>query len=85
LPLYTLQLAGILQTVANDGMWVQPRLVRGTSGSDGRLQQTHPEEPRRVLSEETATMLGWRRGTVKSRLARALGRLRTQMGEKAYV
>jgi RNA polymerase sigma factor (sigma-70 family) len=32
------------------------------------------------LSErETAEILGWPRGTVKSRLARALGRLRTQM------
>ena len=32
------------------------------------------------LSErETAEVLGWPRGTVKSRLARALGRLRTQM------
>jgi cell division protein FtsI (penicillin-binding protein 3) len=38
-------------------MWVQPRLVRGTSGSDGRLRQTRPDESRRVLSEETATML----------------------------
>jgi RNA polymerase sigma-70 factor (ECF subfamily) len=32
------------------------------------------------LSErETAEILGWPRGTVKSRLSRALGRLRTQM------
>ena len=52
-----LQMAAVYATVANDGMWVQPRLVRGTSGSDGRLQPTRPDEPRRVLSEETATML----------------------------
>jgi cell division protein FtsI (penicillin-binding protein 3) len=52
-----LQMAAVYATVANDGMWVQPRLVRGTSRSDGRLQQTLPSEPRRVLSEETATML----------------------------
>ena len=33
------------------------------------------------LSEaETAAALGWRRGTVKSRLSRALGRLREEMG-----
>jgi RNA polymerase sigma factor (sigma-70 family) len=38
-----------------------------------------------LTEEETAATLGWRRGTVKSRLSRALGRLRTQMGEKAYV
>jgi RNA polymerase sigma-70 factor, ECF subfamily len=33
---------------------------------------------------ETAAALGWRRGTVKSRLSRALGRLREQIGEEAY-
>jgi RNA polymerase sigma factor (sigma-70 family) len=38
-----------------------------------------------LSEEETAATLGWRRGTVKSRLSRALGRLRAQMGEKAYV
>jgi RNA polymerase sigma factor (sigma-70 family) len=31
---------------------------------------------------ETATVLGWPRGTVKSRLHRALGRLRTQLPDK---
>jgi len=31
--------------------------------------------------EETAKVLGWRRGTVKSRLSRALGRLRADLGE----
>jgi RNA polymerase sigma factor (sigma-70 family) len=38
-----------------------------------------------LSEEETAATLGWRRGTVKSRLSRALGRLRAQMGEKAHV
>jgi RNA polymerase sigma-70 factor (ECF subfamily) len=38
------------------------------------------------LSEaETAEVLGWRRGTVKSRLSRALERLRVQMTEEAHV
>jgi RNA polymerase sigma factor (sigma-70 family) len=38
------------------------------------------------LSEaETAEVLGWRLGTVKSRLSRALERLRTEIGEEAYV
>ncbi len=38
------------------------------------------------LSEaETAEVLGWRRGTVKSRLSRALERLRAQIGEEAHV
>jgi RNA polymerase sigma factor (sigma-70 family) len=36
------------------------------------------------LSErETAAALGWRLGTVKSRLSRALGRLQTKLGEEA--
>ncbi|HEX2044275.1 MAG TPA: RNA polymerase sigma factor [Gaiellaceae bacterium] len=33
-----------------------------------------------LSEEETAAALGWRRGTVKSRLSRALGRLRERMG-----
>ncbi len=38
------------------------------------------------LSEaETAEVLGWRRGTVKSRLSRALERLRVEIGERSYV
>ena len=37
-----------------------------------------------LSEEETAATLGWKRGTVKSRLSRALERLRAQMGEKAY-
>jgi RNA polymerase sigma factor (sigma-70 family) len=34
-----------------------------------------------LSEEETAATLGWRRGTVKSRLSRALGRLRADLGE----
>jgi DNA-directed RNA polymerase specialized sigma24 family protein len=30
-------------------------------------------------------VLGWRLGTVKSRLSRALERLRAEIGEEAYV
>jgi len=52
-----LQMAAVYATVANDGMWVQPRLVRGTSGPDGRLQEIPLAQSRRVLSEGTATML----------------------------
>ena len=32
--------------------------------------------------EETATVLGWPRGSVKSRLSRALGRLREELGRQ---
>ena len=34
-----------------------------------------------LSEEETASALGWRLGTVKSRLHRALGRLRAELGE----
>ena len=37
-----------------------------------------------LSEEETATTLGWRRGTVKSRLSRALERLRARIEEGAY-
>ncbi|MEO8291118.1 MAG: RNA polymerase sigma factor [Gaiellaceae bacterium] len=37
-----------------------------------------------LSEEETAAALGWRRGTVKSRLSRALGRLREGIGEEAH-
>ena len=37
-----------------------------------------------LSEEETAVALGWRRGTVKSRLSRALGRLREEIGAEAH-
>jgi cell division protein FtsI (penicillin-binding protein 3) len=52
-----LQMATVYATVANGGVWVQPRLVRGTIGADGRLDPAPPASSRRVISEETATML----------------------------
>jgi cell division protein FtsI (penicillin-binding protein 3) len=52
-----LQMAAVYATVANDGRWVRPRLVRGTSGPDGRFEEVPVEETRRVLSQETARML----------------------------
>jgi len=52
-----LQMAAVYATVANGGMWVQPRLVRGTSEPDGLLNEAPRSEPHRVLSEDTARML----------------------------
>lgn len=49
-----LQAAGIYATLANDGVAVQPRIVRGTVGSDGRLAPAAPGESREVVSEATA-------------------------------
>ncbi|WP_448317668.1 peptidoglycan D,D-transpeptidase FtsI family protein [Streptomyces sp. CO7] len=52
-----LQAASVYSTVANDGVRVQPTLVRGTRGPDGGF--TPAEEPRktRVVSEKTARTL----------------------------
>jgi cell division protein FtsI (penicillin-binding protein 3) len=53
----TLQLAGILQTVANDGLRVPPRIVESTTGPDGVRVTPPPPEPVRVISPETAAKL----------------------------
>jgi cell division protein FtsI (penicillin-binding protein 3) len=52
-----MQMASVYATVANGGLAVQPRLVRGTIGGDGRLVPAPASPTRRVISEETATML----------------------------
>ena len=52
-----LQMATVYATVANDGTWVQPRLVRGTIGRDGELDANGRPAPRRVLAPPTAKML----------------------------
>jgi cell division protein FtsI (penicillin-binding protein 3) len=49
-----LQMASVYATIANGGVRVPPRLVRGTLGPDGRLEPAPGSEPRRVVSERTA-------------------------------
>jgi cell division protein FtsI (penicillin-binding protein 3) len=49
-----LQLANAYATLANDGVAVQPRIVRGTVGDDGRLTPTAPSAESRVVSPQTA-------------------------------
>ncbi|MET9736250.1 penicillin-binding protein 2 [Streptomyces sp. NPDC006458] len=55
--LNALQAASVYSTVANGGVRVEPTLVRGTKGPDGRF--TPAPEPRkdRVISEKTARTL----------------------------
>jgi cell division protein FtsI (penicillin-binding protein 3) len=53
----TLQLAGILQTVANDGLRVPPRIVESTTGPDGVRVTPPPPEAVRVISPATAAAL----------------------------
>ena len=50
-----LQLAQSYSTIANDGVSVPPRLVRGTVGEDGRLSPVPAPSGERVVSSTTAT------------------------------
>ncbi len=49
-----LQMACVYATIANGGVWVQPRLVQGTVGPDGRIIESPAPEARRVISDQTA-------------------------------
>jgi cell division protein FtsI (penicillin-binding protein 3) len=49
-----LQMANGYATLANDGVAVAPRIVRGTVGDDGRLTPSANPVERRVVSEDTA-------------------------------
>lgn len=61
-----LQVAGVFQTVASGGEWVEPRLVRGTVGPDGRLRPAPAAARRRVVGQDTAaTIAGLLTGVVE--------------------
>jgi cell division protein FtsI (penicillin-binding protein 3) len=49
-----LQMVSVYATIANGGVRVPPRLIRGTIDSDGTVLPAPPAEPRRVVSERTA-------------------------------
>jgi cell division protein FtsI (penicillin-binding protein 3) len=54
-----LQLAAMVSTIANDGVWVAPRIVAGTTEPQRTPQMIafHPTEERRVLSPLTAAQM----------------------------
>jgi len=52
-----LQMASVYATVANDGIWVRPRVVRATKDPSGRLIRLPASPTRRVLSPGTADLL----------------------------
>ncbi len=54
-----LQLAAMTSTIANDGVWVAPRIVAATTRPQSTPQTIafHPEEQRRVLSPMTAAQM----------------------------
>jgi cell division protein FtsI (penicillin-binding protein 3) len=50
----SLQLAGAINTIANGGTYVAPKLVKATVGPDGSVTEAAPAEARRVVSEVAA-------------------------------
>ncbi|WP_328945119.1 penicillin-binding protein 2 [Streptomyces sp. NBC_00250] len=52
-----LQAASVYSTIANGGVRVEPTLVRGTKGPDGRFTQAPTPKESRVVSDKTAKTL----------------------------
>jgi cell division protein FtsI (penicillin-binding protein 3) len=52
-----IQLVTAVNTIANDGMYVGPRLVTATVGPDGELDPADPAPSHRVVSDTTATQM----------------------------
>jgi cell division protein FtsI/penicillin-binding protein 2 len=61
-----MQLLTAYASLANGGVWVQPKLLYATMGGDGSIERTPPSESRRILSHKTAAeMTNILRGVVK--------------------
>ncbi len=52
-----LQMADVYATIANDGRWVEPRLIRGSQGADGTFHAAPPQPSHEVVRPDTARML----------------------------
>ncbi len=50
----SLQLVAAINTIANRGTYVAPKLVKATVGPDGAVTETEPSESRAVVSEQAA-------------------------------
>ncbi|KQX79447.1 penicillin-binding protein 2 [Streptomyces clavifer] len=57
LSLNAMQAASVYQTIANGGVRIEPTMVRGTKGADGRYAASEAPERTRVVSEKTARTL----------------------------
>lgn len=57
LSLNAMQAASVYSTIANGGVRIQPTLVRGTKGADGRFTPAPTPEQTRVISAKTAKSL----------------------------
>src|SRR5699024_5271696 len=61
-----LQMTGMFQTIANDGVRVEPRVIKSETEPDGSTVSGPSPEKVRVVDEKTAnTVLGMLRGTVQ--------------------
>jgi len=52
-----LQMISVYATIANGGVWVRPRLVRGTVDPQGAFHPAAPSPTRRVVSDATSQMV----------------------------
>ena len=52
-----IQLASAVNVIANDGVYVAPRLVTATVGPDGELAEAESAPSRQVISEQTAMQM----------------------------
>ncbi|MFB7374868.1 peptidoglycan D,D-transpeptidase FtsI family protein [Streptomyces sp. NPDC056222] len=57
LSINAMQAASVYSTIANGGVRIEPTLVRGTEGPDGRFTPAPAPEQTRVVSEKTAKTL----------------------------
>ncbi|WP_374203942.1 penicillin-binding transpeptidase domain-containing protein, partial [Pseudonocardia sp. ICBG601] len=57
LSMTVLQMAGMYQAIANDGVRIPPRIVAATTGPDGVRVPTEAPEPVQVMSPQTAQTL----------------------------
>ncbi|WP_230689500.1 penicillin-binding transpeptidase domain-containing protein [Catellatospora paridis] len=52
-----LQMAAAYAAIANDGVWVQPHLIKQTVAPDGKVTEPAPPKSHRVISAENAASL----------------------------
>src|SRR5215211_708657 len=55
----TLQMASIYQTIANDGVRIEPRIVESVTTPGGRVTESPEPESTRVISQDTADKMAY--------------------------
>ncbi|WP_242473173.1 penicillin-binding protein 2 [Blastococcus sp. TML/M2B] len=54
-----LQMASVYQAIANDGVRIEPRIVRSVTSPDGHVEQAERPQGTRVISEDTADAMAY--------------------------